>query len=218
MILLYRTKKWPSSDFPCTTIVLMIANTAAYLFLALCYDPSLSTLFVPKNRALDAWGQNNRAILEQGQFLRLISALFVHAHVLHLLSNLLFLAVFGIRFEELRRPEECALVYFASGLAGNLLSLLWGLDYLSVGASGAIFGLFGADLMLLRREYRHQVRTVFFIAFIFFTITISVDTNVLAHAGGLCTGVLLGYTLDRTFSSNRLSPTRSRSIRKRRLG
>lgn len=212
-----RTRVEPYQNLPLATIGLMVANLIVYIGLAIGYEFSIWNIFVPSEKALTTWGQDNRAIMEGGQIHRLGTAMFVHAHIIHLASNTLFFFMFGIRLEELRSSSELLMIYFASGIAGNLLTLLWGLDYLSVGASGAVFGVFGANLMFLRRYYHHQMRAAFFIAFIFFTITISVDTNVLAHAGGLCTGLLLGYSLDRQSPSSQPFRARQRPRRKRRI-
>lgn len=213
MINWLQTKKLAYQHLPWATLSLLIANLIAYMILAISYEFSIWNIFVLKEEALASWGQYNRAIIEKGQIYRLGTALFVHAHIVHLLSNILFLSIFGMRLEDLRSSRELFAIYFISGLVGNLLTLLWGLEYLSVGASGAVFGVFGGNLMFLRRYYRHQMRTALFIAFIFFTITISVDTNVLAHAGGLCTGLLLGYYIGRR--SSQLSRARSRHRRKK---
>ncbi|MFQ5977536.1 MAG: rhomboid family intramembrane serine protease [Candidatus Heimdallarchaeota archaeon] len=212
-----RAKADPYQHLPLATLGLMVANMIVYLGLAIGYEFSIWNIFVPSEEALTTWGQDNRAIMEEGQILRLGTAMFVHAHIIHLASNMLFFFAFGLRLEELRSSSELLTIYFASGIVGNLLTLLWGLDYLSVGASGAVFGVFGANLMFLRRHYQRQMRTALFIAFIFFTITISVDTNVLAHAGGLGTGLLLGYSLDRQSPSSQPFRARQRPRRKRRI-
>lgn len=222
MINWLQTKKQTYQHLPWATLSLLTANVLAYIVLAMGYEFSIWNIFVPNEKALANWGQYNRAIMEEGQIYRLGTAMFVHAHIVHLLSNVLFLSIFGIRLEDLRSSRELLAMYFISGLVGNLLTLLWGLEYLSVGASGAVFGVFGANLMFLRRYYRQQMRTAIFIAFIFFTITIGVDTNVLAHAGGLCTGLLLGYWLDRrsmSSSSQLIRPHHrlKRRFRKRRV-
>ncbi|MHA2495020.1 MAG: rhomboid family intramembrane serine protease [Candidatus Hodarchaeales archaeon] len=213
-----QAKKQAYQHLPWATLSLLIANVIAYTVLVIGYEFSIWNIFVPKEKGLATWGQYNRAIMEEGQIYRLGTALFVHAHIVHLLSNLLFLSIFGIRLEDMRSSRELVAIYFISGLVGNLLTLLWGLEYLSVGASGAVFGVFGGNLMFLRRYYRQQMRTAFFIAFIFFTITIGVDTNVLAHAGGLCTGLLFGYYIGRRSmsSSSQLSRARSRHRKKKR--
>jgi rhomboid protease GluP len=213
MISWVRGKTQSFEPFPYATMSLVSANVLVYLILAIAYEFSIWNIFAPSEQALAIWGQDNRAIIEGGQIYRLGTAMFVHLHIVHLGSNLLFLLIFGIKLEDLRSSRELLTVYFLSGLVGNLLTLLWGLDYLSVGASGAVFGVFGANLMFLRQYYRQQMRTALFIAFIFFTITIGVDTNVLAHAGGLCAGLLLGYLLERYY---RVPPPQRPTAKRRR--
>ena len=91
--------------------------------------------------------------------------------------------------------------YFLAGLGGNLLSLLWGPSSVSVGASGAVFGLFGMNIMILRESYRQEMKGVLFFAVIFFMLTISQNTNIFAHAGGLGVGLLVGYFWTEHFRS-----------------
>jgi len=82
-----------------------------------------------------------------------------------------------------------------SGVIGNFLSLLLPLSTISAGASGAIFGLFGALVIYLRKAVGRSVMGALIFAFVFFLITISAGTNVLAHLGGLIAGLGMGYWL-----------------------
>ncbi len=202
---------------PWATASLLISNTIVYIFLCLFYDFSIWNFFVPSDDALITWGQYNKALFERIEIYRLMTALFVHANILHLASNLLFLTIFGLRFEELRNSKkEFFLIYFCSGIVGNILTLSMGSEYVSVGASGAIFGIFGANLMILRKNYRQQVKSALFVALIFFSMTISVDTNILAHAGGLVTGLIMGYYINEIFRTTPPIKTIQRRPRRRR--
>ncbi|NIU82458.1 MAG: rhomboid family intramembrane serine protease, partial [Candidatus Thorarchaeota archaeon] len=79
----------------------------------------------------------------------LFTAMFVHVHLFHLLGNMLFLLIFGARGEELFSEKEFFFIYLGGGLSGNLLTLLMGPSTVSAGASGAIFGMFGACVIYL---------------------------------------------------------------------
>lgn len=97
---------------------------------------------------------HRESVLEGGQVWRLVSPMFLHGSIDHLLGNVLILFVLGVACEHgFGRPQFVAL-YVASGVVGALFSLLGGRP--SVGASGAIFGLAGALIVLFVR-YRHRL-------------------------------------------------------------
>jgi rhomboid protease GluP len=99
---------------------------------------------------LEALGGNSSALtFGQGQFWRLGASLFLHAGLAHLAFNMVSLVVLGGLMERFSGPWRLALIYAASGLAASLASALLNDGVVSVGASGAIFGLAGA-LMALR--------------------------------------------------------------------
>ena len=83
--------------------------------------------------------------------------MFVHASIAHIVGNMLFFFIFGLRGEEMFSLPEYLGIYIGGGLAGNLLSLVWGPNLLSVGASGAIFALFGAIVIFARRSVRQSI-------------------------------------------------------------
>ena len=109
-----------------------------------------------------------------------------------------FLLIFGLRAEELFSLKEYLLIYFLSGLTGNLLTLLFGLDMVSAGASGAIFGMFGACIIYVRRAIGQSIISALLYAFFLFMISSGPSVNVFAHLGGLAVGLLIGYALAAT--------------------
>jgi len=90
---------------------------------------------------------------------------------------------------------EYLLVYLGGGLVGNLLSLTFGPDLISVGASGAIFAIFGAVVIYNRRSFRQSILGAIVYAFFLFFINIGPSVNILAHLGGLGFGLIVGYWL-----------------------
>ena len=122
--------------------------------------------------------------------------MFVHANIAHLAGNMLFLLIFGLRGEEMFSLPEYLLVYFLGGLTGNLLSLLLlPLNIPSVGASGAIFAMFGACTIYARRALRQSIIGALIYAFFLLFLSSGPGVNNLAHIGGLVTGLLVGYVL-----------------------
>lgn len=172
------------------TVILIAANVVMYLYTSL-----LSGNFAIMDiNVLAEYGQYN-VLVFNGAYWQLFTAMFVHVNIVHLASNMLFLFIFGLRAEELFSTAEYYLVYFASGLAGNLLSLVAGPGFLSAGASGAIFGVFGANIIFLRRKVGQPIVVSLMYAFMFFVLTVSVNTNLFAHFGGLVAGLVIGYVL-----------------------
>lgn len=168
------------------------------------------------------WGANFGPATQDGQWWRLFTAQFVHFGVLHLGMNMAALWDVGRLVERLYGRWRFALLYLASGVLGNLLSLVvQGNQAVSAGASGAIFSLYGALLVFLWRERRQvepaEFRWIFGGALVFTGLILGmgwvvsgIDNS--AHGGGLLAGALLGHVLARPLTAH--SP---RSVRGRWL-
>ena len=95
-------------------------------------------------------------ILEDGEWYRLVTAVFLHFGINHLLNNMVVLGVLGERLEILMNRFSFLLLYFVAGIGGNLLSMALEMrsgEYaVSAGASGAVFGMMGAVLYILVRN------------------------------------------------------------------
>ena len=104
-----------------------------------------------------AWGANFGPATQDGEWWRLGTAMFLHFGIIHLGLNLWALWDGGQLVERMYGPARFTAIYFASGLTGNLLSLVANKGLaISGGASGAIFGIYGALLVFLWRE-RHNL-------------------------------------------------------------
>jgi len=130
-----------------------------------------------------------------GGLWQLFTAMFVHVDLLHFLGNMLFLFIFGIRGEELFNEKEFYIIYFAGGLSGNLLTLLMGPSTVSAGASGAIFGMFGACVIYLGQTLGQSIMGALVYSLYLLMLTTGARVNVFAHFGGLVAGLAIGYTL-----------------------
>ncbi len=93
-------------------------------------------------------------------------------------------------------PEYLA-VYFLGGLSGNVLSLALGPDLFSVGASGAIFAMFGACAVYARRSVGQSIVGALVFSFFLLIISSGENVNYLAHIGGLVAGLVIGYVIAR---------------------
>jgi membrane associated rhomboid family serine protease len=138
-----------------------------------------------------------------GQWWRLVTAMFLHAGLLHIGMNLWCLFDLGPTVESLFSTTKFVFLYLATGVAGFILSLWWAPFGMSVGASGAILGLIGILIGAsfhygrLGRDYRAQLwRWVLYIfALGIFGGFFGFGTDNAAHFGGLVSGVVLGYTV-----------------------
>jgi len=135
-------------------------------------------------------GQYN-FLVYQGYVYQLFTSIFVHIDWLHLISNSLFLLIFGLKAEDHLLSWQYYVVFIISGLMGGLLTLTFGANTISAGSSGGIFGLLGADITIIYQEERDKKLWIYLgIGVIFLSITAGVNTNVLAHAIGLVTGLI----------------------------
>lgn len=103
----------------------------------------------PRREPITAWGMiNYTRVMQNGEWYRLFTGMFIHANEVHLLFNALALWSFGRSIEALFGTARFALIYILGGLTGSLASLLLTRGF-SVGASGAIFAIFGAEMIFL---------------------------------------------------------------------
>lgn len=173
------------------TFILIALNLAVYIYTSAIGGSFIVTGDLP----LLLYGQVNEYILYYGYYWQLFTAMFVHVSIVHLAGNIFFLLIFGLRAEELFNDTEYVLIYLLSGLAGNLLTLLLGPNMISAGASGAIFGLFGACTIYIRRTIGQSVIGALLFGFFLLIISSGQEVNILAHLGGLVVGLLIGYLL-----------------------
>jgi membrane associated rhomboid family serine protease len=137
------------------------------------------------------------ALVENGQYERLITAAFLHASVLHLATNMLSLYIVGAPLERVLRTGRYLLIYFLSALGGSLLSLWLSPAFSNgVGASGAIFGLFGALLILRRRVGIEASGLLVLIGLNLFISFAVPNISWQAHIGGLITGTVVALGLE----------------------
>jgi len=175
-----------------------------------------------------AWGASFGPATQDGQWWRLLTAMFVHFGLVHLVLNLWALWDVGRLLERLYGPLRFALLYLGSGLVGNLLSLVvQGNQAVSGGASGAIFGLYGALLVSLWREReqvdRREFRWMFGVALVFTLLTLGMGwfaggIDNAAHLGGLGAGATLGTLLARRWMPHSPAPIRERWLAAVALG
>lgn len=134
-----------------------------------------------------------------GEWWRLITPILPHAGFTHLLFNSMSIFLFAPALERMLGKARFLLVYAGSGIIGNIGTYVTEpLDYVHVGASGAIFGLFGVYLfmVLFRNELIGQEHSKMIITLLAFAVLMSFinsNINMMAHLFGLCGGFLLSF-------------------------
>ena len=154
----------------------------------------------PSGPDLISWGSNKSGLTLPGQPWRLLSSLFIHAGTSHLLINMLSLWLLGLLVEPRVGPGRLLLSYLICGVGGALVSLWYHAQGVnSVGASGAIFGLYGVQLALLlgravqlnKSDRRAMLALVTYLVLSNLLSGLSGRTDNAAHVGGLLSGLLL---------------------------
>lgn len=175
---------------PFVSIILTTINVGVYFF---CRLPG-SILYA--KGCLRAY-----EIIVHQEYGRILWAMFLHADISHLFSNMLILVFMGAMIEKVIGHLPFAGIYMASGLIGNMLSLAGKLVYndltASLGASGAIFGLDGLLLATVlfsgkRVENVTPVRVVLMICLSLYSGFTGGNVDNFAHVGGLLAGFVIG--------------------------
>lgn len=192
----------PEAASPWTTVtgILIAINVLVFIAMGLAGAGWLS---VASMKPYLLYGANNAALTTDGQWWRLVSSNFLHFGLLHLALNMWALFQAGQLLEKLLGRTLFTLVYFGSGITGSLLTLFWNGDRAwSAGASGAVFGLYGAMIGYMLREkhalpktvYRPVIQSavIFSIYNLVFGLAIPGIDNA-GHIGGLIGGLLLGW-------------------------
>lgn len=151
--------------------------------------------FVMDTDVLNILGAKNNELIMAGQYYRLITCMFLHGSLIHIASNMYSLYCVGYMVEAVYGRAKYIFIYFLSGIISSYVSFLFS-NAISVGASGAIFGVLGAVLVFSFR-YKNRIGKDLFIniiAVIALNVFIGLSmTNIdnFAHIGGLISGIII---------------------------
>lgn len=216
----------PNGQPPRQQVILHIPSvrpTVTYAIIAVNVLVFLIRLISPEiDDQLLLWGANHGPdVVANGEVYRLLTSMFLHASIhgfrgtfvfansLHIIFNMYILYVIGTQVERLFGHFRFAAVYLLGGLAGSVLSAVLGGDSYSVGASGAVFAIIGAQFVylyqhrkLLGMRGRAQMRSLVYLAVInlfFGALTGVAGAGILvdnwAHLGGLIGGLVLAFAI-----------------------
>lgn len=182
------------------TVALIVINIAVFFILTMFGDTE-DAVFMLQHGAM--YEPN---IIEGHEYYRIFTCLFLHFGITHLLNNMVLLGALGWNLELEIGKVRFVIIYFASGIIGNIVSFFYDLTLeqpaVSAGASGAIFGLMGALLYVVIANRGRLGRLsgrgmlVMVILSLYFGLT-STGVDNLAHIGGLVSGFLLAVLLYR---------------------
>ena len=148
------------------------------------------------------WGANYGPLTTNGDWWRLVSNTFLHGGFMHVLANMYGLLFVGIFLEPVLGKMKYLGIYLVTGIIASGASLWWNDTVVSIGASGAIFGLYGAFLaLLLTQVFPKEMGKAFIMStliFVGYNLVIAVlgnGTDNAAHIGVLVSGFLIGLAL-----------------------
>jgi rhomboid protease GluP len=144
---------------------------------------------------LDYLGAKDNALISNGEYYRLLTSTFLHSGIIHITMNMYSLFAIGPLVEKYYGRLRYILIYLLSGIFASLASFILS-PYMSVGASGAIFGVLGATLVmaykLRERIGKSFLKNVMIVVVVNLIFSFSIpNIDVYAHLGGLVSGVIL---------------------------
>ncbi|CAN6866322.1 unnamed protein product [Brassica oleracea] len=159
-------------------------------------------LFGPSSLTLEKLGSLDwYRVVEKHQAWRLLTCIWLHAGVIHLAINMLSIVFMGTRLEQQFGFVRIGVIYIMSGMGGSILSSLFIRNDISVGASGALFGLLGSMLSELLTNWTIYSNKIAAFLTLWFVIVINLGIGSLpyvdnfTHVGGFLTGFFLGFLL-----------------------
>ncbi len=187
------------------TIVLGVMNIVVFIYLSFQGMTENASFLLSKGAVYAPY------VVEQGEYYRLVTSMFLHFGIEHLGNNMLLLFIIGSQLERELGAVKFSVLYFASGLGGGALSLYESIQTMdnavSAGASGAIFGVIGGMLWVVIRNrgrlggMTSQGLGIMIALSLYFGFTSTgVDNH--AHIGGLIVGGVLAIILYRVRKTN----------------
>ncbi|GFP74922.1 rhomboid family intramembrane serine protease [Clostridium fungisolvens] len=177
------------------TFGLIVINVVVFLITALVsgnfgdIDTSVLVYF----------GAKQNELIQSGQYYRLITAMFLHGGIIHIAFNMYALYSLGNLIENIYGKWKYLLIYFLAGILSTTTSYIFS-PYVSVGASGAIFGLFGAAVVFglkernrIGKNFLTEIATVIGMNIIIGLSSRNIDN--FAHFGGLLGGIVIAFLL-----------------------
>lgn len=188
------------------TLALIAVNTIVFLVIAVSrYDFLSGNADDLLHSGANYWPLT----VDQQQYWRIFTSMFLHAGLWHLITNMMGLFIAGLFLEPVVRGPRLCIIYFATGLFADYASIWFHRDAVAVGASGAIFGVYGAFLALLTTSLFKTTARIPFLVFIGLFAGLNIiaaffvgEIDNVAHISGFISGIICGYLLYPTLSES----------------
>lgn len=178
------------------TMIIIAINVVLYIITAIMSKNILDI----NAYVLLYMGGNYGALVSHGQVWRLLTCAFLHGGLIHILCNMYALYAIGPQVEILFGRVKYIIIYFFSAIGGSLLSYKCSPNNLSIGASGAIFGLFGAMVVFVLKYKDRIPKKVLNNLFGVIILNLLIGFNLqgidnFGHIGGLLAGALVTFLI-----------------------
>lgn len=198
------------------TPIIFYTNILVYVAMVFCGLGFLSF----QAPDLIGWGASSRLLVMQGEWWRLLASMFLHGGLLHVFLNMLTFVIGAIMLESLIGSARFILSYMACGIVASCTSIWWSSHAVSVGASGAIFGIYGVLLAFaLTKTFVAELgKSVLVMLLTFLGLNLLLGLLMpgidnFAHIGGLIMGFMIGLIISflaRSRRSGKSNPGRGR--------
>ncbi len=173
------------------TMALIVLNIAYFIYIK---------FFISGSGVLQAWGIFDALKIAEGEWYRLFTAVFTHFDFVHLFLNLISIYLFASIVEQLTSKWKYGLLYLGSGFLSYVLVYFFSQAQFTVGASGAVFAVFGALFYLSRKKpyiFDGSAKSTLYIIILFNVVAtfIFTGTSIIGHLGGLVAGYMLARVL-----------------------
>jgi membrane associated rhomboid family serine protease len=177
------------------TIIIIALNVFVFLIMAFAGLGFISF----DSHDLLKWGADFAPKVKEGEWWRLLTSIFLHEGLMHLVNNMYGFLFAGLFLEPILGRIKFTSAYLICGLVASIVSIYWHPYSIGIGASGAIFGMYGVLIALLttKKVSFKENKGLLAFALIFVIINLllglagSVDNS--AHIGGLISGLIIGY-------------------------
>ncbi len=184
-------------NMPFVTIFIILCNMVVFFILE-SMGSTENALFMLRHGAA-----YSKLIFEEHEYYRLFTSMFLHFGIAHLVNNMISLWFIGGEVERMYGHIEYIILYIITGLTGSMLSAVSGYMSnrvsISAGASGAVYGILGALLLLVLKYGRDGNSKLYKVVIVLFFLAMAGRTteNVdnMAHLGGFIAGVICGFLL-----------------------
>ncbi|MCQ2512683.1 MAG: rhomboid family intramembrane serine protease [Lachnospiraceae bacterium] len=182
-------------SFPFVTVALIAINVIWFIVLLLKGDPSKASYMAEMGASFGPY------VFEEHQFWRILTSMFMHFNFQHLLGNMIYLGIAGFNLEKTIGHVKYILIYMLSGIGAGLISCAYyyftGVNTVCAGASGAIYGLIGAVIVLTFKSRGRLSKSMMWVRigivllFLFYSNFTNSQVDAVAHIAGFLFGIIL---------------------------